>query len=80
MSSVNLLNLLQIKEEGAEEGPENVITQTGTQPGHRVNYSALARSARKSLMTTSSQGCRLVSHLPDSASRSAVPRPAVLKN
>lgn len=80
VSSVNLLNLLQIKEEGAEEGQENVITQTGIQPGHRVNYSPLARSARKSLMTTSSQGCSLISHLPDSTSRSAAPCPAVLRN
>ena len=80
MSSINLLNLLQIKEEGAEEGQENVITQTGIQPGHRVNYSSLARSARKSLMTMSSQGCSLISHLPDSTSRSAAPCPAVLRN
>lgn len=37
VSSVNFVNLLQLKEEGVE-GQENVITQTGIQPGHRVNY------------------------------------------
>lgn len=80
VSLVNLLNLLQIKEEGAEEGQENVITQPGIQPRHRVNYSALARSARKSLMTMSSEGCSLISHLPYSTSRNAAPCPAVLRN
>lgn len=80
VSSVNLLNLLHIKEESAEEGQENVITQTGIQPGHRVNYSPLARSARKSLMTMSNEGCSLIPHLPDSTSRSAVPCPAVVRN
>lgn len=46
VSSVNLLNLLQLKEEGAE-GQENVITQTGIQPGHRVNYLCSCKKCQK---------------------------------
>lgn len=45
-----------------------------------VKYSALARSVRKSLMTTSSQGSSLRSHLLNSTLRSTAPCPAVLRN
>lgn len=47
VSSVNLLNLLQLKEEGEEEGQENVITQTGIQPGHGVNYLCSFKKCQK---------------------------------
>lgn len=46
VSSVNLLNLLQLKEESAE-GQENVITQTGIQPGHGVNYLCSCKKCQK---------------------------------